>query len=437
MFGNKPMSGYFLRNSGKIKAILLLIAFFSIISPFTGLLELQSNLVIFFNDNFAGISKFPSELNPIFFIIEYMMYEINLLFEFLIPNLWGTENYIFLRFLFKLPLLFFFILNAILIEKIITNEFNDNRLASNAFYIQLFNIPLIFTTFFLGTWESIAIFFLLLNYYILLEQKKEKEKNNFFSFEVLIAGFLFGIAITFSYFLLLGIFLFIQLIKLRKIILYCISAIFSFILINIPVFYFGSQRINFTPNQFGMSVLLTFFHLEKIFIYSILVELILLIFLSQIKFLRFFDKLSIFSTLVIFFSINFTFNDFVIFFQIFLLGILKFSDFKLKSKTNFEIRGYLSDIKIIYSIFLFYILFIIYALFVYQTSNIIYLRLINVSFIETWNRLFWNSGLLLEFKSYFFIIFSIQLFLTAIFLIQKRKIFNITKRGLKQDSINS
>lgn len=430
---------YFLSQNGiKIKALLLLIAFFCVISPYTGLLNLQSNLVIYFNSNAMNIHKFPRNLNPIFFMLESSMYELNLLLEFFFPKLWGSENYNFLRFLFKLPLLFFYILDAFLIEKIIAKEWSSERLASKAFLIQLFNIPLIFMTFFLGTWESIAIFFLLLNYLILIHRKKEIKGKNASTLEALFAGFFLGIAVSFSYFLILVILLFIPLLKIKSMFVYCISTLFSLILIYIPVANFGYQQINFIPNQFGIGVLLTFFHLEYLFFYIFVLEMILLVVISQSKFLTFFDKLPIFSALIIFFSINFTFSDFIIFFQIFLLGMLRFSDFSFNSKVNYTIPDQSStNTKIFLLNYIFYFIFLIYFAFIYQISNVFYLRIIIASPLNILNILFWNTGLIIEFKSIFFIIFAIQLFLATLLMIQKRKIFNINQNDYQQDLITS
>ena len=108
-------------NFSLIRYFLISLAFFSIISPFTGFLDLHSNLFLYLNKNFYSLTQYPVNINPLFLIFESIMFEINLLLENYFPKLWGSNNFFFLRFAIKLPLFLFFFLNALLTYYIIAN----------------------------------------------------------------------------------------------------------------------------------------------------------------------------------------------------------------------------------------------------------------------------------------------------------------------------
>ena len=428
MFSYNNFQGYAIKHSQKIKSCLFLLALFCLVSPFSGFLELHSNLIIYFNSNFASINKFPTNINPIFLILEFFMYELNLLLSFLFPNMWGPANYQFLRFLFKLPLFVAFILIAFLTEKIVSKELNNNELASKTFYFQLFIIPLIYTTFILGTSESITIFFILLQFNILLSDKNQVNQNDISLINVFIAGFLLGIAVSFSYLVIFLVFLSIFRMKFWKIFLYVLSLFFSLFLINLPVFILGTYQINYSPDQFGIVNLLVYYKLENIAIYILAVEVILLVVLGLIKFSNIFDKLMVLSFLIIFLTVNLSIIDFMIFLQLFILGLLKELGFDYKLKIESKLKENLPIISFYFLLIIIYVCCITFLFINYQITDVIYLKVITLSPIGIFNKSFLTSNNLNEFKMVFYIIFSFFLSLTSLIMLKKGKTFNVNKK---------
>ncbi len=414
-------------NQSRIKTILLVFAIFCLISPFTGYLELHSNLISYFQNNFSSINQYPLNINPIFMLLQFLMYELNSLVEFIFPKLWGQQNYFFLRFLFKLPLFISYVLIAYLIEKIIYIEFKDEQLAIRSFYIQLFNLPLMYTTFIMGTPESLVIFFMLIQFYILLQIKNNSNsiENNYL--QVFFSGFLFGIAISFSYILFLMIFIFLYALKIKQVLVYVFSVIFSNILIILPFYLSNLPSFEFyNQNYIGIQNLLVYFKIENQLIYTVifLFEISLLIIFLNYKMKDIFNKLLVYSFIVILLTINLTLSDILILIQIFILGMLK--DFDLNSEYKFKSLKIekLPSARFYVPLGLIYLLSLLYLYFVFHISDIVYLKFIVLGSFGAINRWFWNLNILFKFNLIFYFTLSILLLCTTFLLLKKRKIFN-------------
>lgn len=426
MLSLASFQNHILENQSKIKAILLVFAIFSIISPFSGYLELHSNLISYFKSNLLVIKQFPINLNPIFIILEFLMYELNGLIGFLFPKLWGPNNYFFMRFMLKLPLFVFFILIPFLVEKIVLLELKDEHLASHAFYLQMFNLPLMYVTFFLGTPESIELFFILLQWYYLIQWKNDGTLNGNWFLGIFLSGFVFSIAVSFSYNLILVAVVFLSFMKMKQVLVYICSVVFTNLLILAPIYLLNVSSITF-PIQyyFGIQNVITFFKIDYIAIFILILEIILIVIVFKFTNLRYFDQLLILSLLLVILTVNLSINDFIIVIQLFVLGMITNFNFN----THYRFRSLIIDDvpsgSFYVPVVLIYIATILYLFFVFRISDIIYLKIIVLGPIGVVNRMFWNLNFLVEFNIVFYIIFSFLLLVSSILTIKKRKIFNI------------
>ena len=392
----------------KIKAILFLFAVFSLVAPFTGFLEFQSNMVLYFNRNLITINQFPTDINPIFLLLQLLMYEFNLLIEFLLPKFWGTNNYFFMRFAFKLPLFIFFIADAFLVEKII--------------YSELFNIPLIYTTFILGTPESITFFFILLSFCFLLQVKINDSMANYQKTNIFYAGFFLGIAISFSYSLILIIFAFIPRLKVKEIIIYLMSISFSIVLVFIPFILFDSTRIQFFEHPtYGIENLFSLLNMDTLGIYILLLEILIITILTfRVKFSSL-ERLLVYSTIIVILTYNLSLSDFFVFLQLFILGLLNYSNFDYDFKLKSIVIHNLPNKTFFFSLIFIYICYLIFLYLVFQISDVVYLKIIELGPIGVYNRSLWSLNKMLEFNVLFYIIFSLLLFVTSILVLKKEK----------------
>lgn len=417
-------------NQTKIKIILLVFSIFCLISPFTGLLELHSNLILYFKSNFSNISQFPTNISPIFLLLQFLMYELNSLVEFIFPKLWGPNNYFFMRFIFKLPLFIIYIVIAFLVEKIIFIELENRQLASRAFYIQLFNIPIMYTTFILGTPECLAIFFILIQYYFLLQWKANGTLNNNWYLGFFLTGFIFGIALSFSFSILLIIFVFFSFMKLKQAIVYVLSMIFSFLLVSIPIYLSVFQHIDIHYQSFfGIQNVLIFLKIDymQTSIFIFIIEVAILAILTKQKISSSLDNLLIASCIIIVLTVNLTFYDFILLLQLFILGMVKYSDFDTTLRFHSYVFEKFPNIQFYFPLLLLYSFCFFYVSFFFRISDVIYLKFIELGPIGSINRSFWNLGIILEFNIAFYFSYSFLLFFTSLILIKKRKIFNTSE----------
>lgn len=411
-----------------IKALIFSLAIYILIAPFTGLFPLQGNLIVYFKDNLNGFQGLPLNINPIFLTIEILMYQIELLLEYLFPLFWGTNNYFFLRFILKLPLFIFFFLDAVLVKKIIQLEYNDSVISNFAFTIQLLNLPLIYTSFILGTSESFAFFLFLASYLFMIQVLKKKIPENENFLNIFIAGFLLGLAISFSIWFLFVFFLFLRHLNVRKLIFYSLSIGVSVLLVFIPYYFiFNTSFINYTPDTFGIGIFLQYIGLNALAPILLLIELALLLFISIFLKIEDNSKLIIISAIVIILSPYLTINEFIIFLEIFILGLIKYSKSEKVVTIEENRKVTLPSSGITVLLVILYLVFLVYILFIYPIFNVFYINIIELGFIGRTNLSFWQSNAIIEFKSLSFIIFSI-IVTFGLFIVQRKgKIFNTNK----------
>ena len=148
----------FLNNLGKIKGILIILALFMLISPFSGDFNYFSRLISNLKLNWNGFVNL-SGFNPINFSISAFMLQIEYFIEYIFPRFWGYDNLFFIRILLKFPSLILFIISSFVIAKLIKIVYKIRESEEFFFYIHLFNLPILYSVIVQGTNEIFPITF--------------------------------------------------------------------------------------------------------------------------------------------------------------------------------------------------------------------------------------------------------------------------------------
>jgi hypothetical protein len=351
------------------------------------------------------------------------MFQFNVFLENLFPRLWGYDNFFFLRFAFKLPLFLFFSTTPFMIRRIVKIELDDNVNAQRAFYFQLLNIPIIYSTFIWGTPEILSIFFFLFSLLLILESNTNLDKNRLFL--VFFAGIFFGYSFLSSNVLLYLIFLLVSKLNKKKFVTFCMGTILGLFLIKLPfLFYPNNQTLLLIPESFGLSDILSILNLQVLNVFIFTIEIILLIYVCFLKKFDLFDKLFLYSAIIIILSVNLSVGDLIIIIQISILTITKHLNKILDLDINSLGKKDFSKIFQVFSFFVLYAVIFFYFFFIYPISNVYYLKIIENGLIGNISRSFWNLNKILEFKILFFmIISSIFTGICAILLKKKSNVF--------------
>lgn len=413
-----------------LKGFFFLFSIFIVVAPYSGYIYLQSGLAQYFQSNFSNFTGIPKNINPIFLIFEAIGYQIELFFEFVLPRFWGTNNYFFLRFIFKLPLFIFYFLSAIILSKIIQLQFDNENLTGLVFYFQLFNLPLMYETFIIGNPESIPIFFILLSYYEILQIDNKQIPVNQTIGYLVIAGFFLGISISFSYFSLLLLVLIWNKLSIKNTLIYILGSIISLMFIYFPLLFFSTaNQLPLNQDMFGIYNLITIFRLSNVSIVLQIIEAILILIIILNNKLTVFSKITIVGIFVLILTPNFFLTDYIIVFQFFLLGVVESFQLNINDPFTFD-RKHISSrytVLLSLSIISLSVLFVIYGFFIYPVTDVFYIGIIINGILGKFNVAFWRLNSVLEFKVLFYVIFSF-LFVFMVFIIQKkRKAFNTDK----------
>lgn len=216
-------------NVEKFKAILIVFSFYILLGPHSGIFD--ENVLNIFNlkKNWLSISDISIDIHPIIFSFNIILYQLAYIFEFLFPKLWGSENYFFVRLLFKLPLMISLVVSAFLLQTICKNISKNEKLSNLTFYFQLFNLPLLYSIIILE--NTVIIPFTLFLLMVTILQINSGSIDDFTS--IFLSGCLSGLVISFNIVYFVIIIPFILLLTYKYKFIMILSSVTLYLLIKI------------------------------------------------------------------------------------------------------------------------------------------------------------------------------------------------------------
>ncbi|MHA2363908.1 MAG: hypothetical protein ACXAC7_08110 [Candidatus Hodarchaeales archaeon] len=377
-FQSKNIQSWLKTNHTRIEIIFLIISLFGLFAPFTSINKNFSSWIFSLESNWLTFTQ-VTQKNPIWLMIQALLYQVIIILEYNWPTFFGIENNFLIRFFLKLPLLILYILSAFLFEFLIYQETHDQKLAEWGFYLSLGNLPLFYTMAIWGSPEVLVWTFLLISLILLSDQRK---------WVLMISGAFLAVVISFNFLFLSLIVILLFHYTFNEYKWFLLGLIINLVLILVPWIVL-SQETGIVANDqpFGLFLLwelqeandsiMNILTLLGQLLFIVLLFFGIAIILKYNKESKIIDKISLMSTLLILFSPILSLADFLVLQQILILTIF----YQLNQKIPLNIPELNISINIPKQLLLlipFLVIEVIFLFIAYPTTEIYHIEIMHV-----------------------------------------------------------